>query len=282
MKRYFLHSLLLLAAVIVMQSCSEDKLTPSVFDPDSVEYTEIDLWMIENFVKPYNIEILYKWQDIQSDYTHNLTPPAEEKAWGFADALKKIWCDPYMNVAGKYFFKKLAPKQFVLIGSIKYNSSGTYTKGSAEAGRKIIIYEVDQYDPKNAVRLKRYMKTIHHEFAHIADQTIEVPKDFERITPAYVERWDAVSDQEANNAGFITNYAMSQPSEDFAEMVGMMLSNNREEWDELMNKPDNQEAKDNLKKKEEMIVAYYRDIWDVDLYALQEACEEAIFELTNK
>ena len=71
----------------------------------------------------------------------------------------------------------------MFIGSSRYNSDGTVTKGSAEGGRKIIIYEVNQFDRTNATRLKRYMKTIHHEFTHIANQTIEFPKEYELISP---------------------------------------------------------------------------------------------------
>ena len=142
-----------------------------MYNPDEIEMTELDLWFKREFVDPYNIEILYKWKDIETEYSHNLVPPTEEKAQGFAEALKQIWCQPYMEIAGPTFFKSLSPKQFMLIGSVKYNSSGTTTKGSAEAGRKIIIYEVNDYSKANPTRIQRYMKTNHHEFAHIADQT---------------------------------------------------------------------------------------------------------------
>ena len=100
----------------------------------------------------------------------------------------------------------------MFIGSSRYNSDGTVTKGSAEGGRKIIIYEVNQFDRTNATRLKRYMKTIHHEFTHIANQTIEFPKEYELISPGYVEQWKNMKDQEAYDAGFISPYAMSSPA----------------------------------------------------------------------
>lgn len=280
MKRYILN-LLLLAFLSVMTACSDDDLGASIFDTSDDDLSTIDVWLQENFVEPYNIEILYKWTDIESDMTVNLTPTTEEKALGFSEVLKKIWCEPYVNIAGATFFKQLSPKQLVLIGSSRYNSSGTVTKGEAEGGRKITIYEIDQFSRQNATRLKRYMKTIHHEFAHIAAQTIEYPKEFEKITPDYVEEWDKIKDQDAYNKGFLSPYGMSEPGEDFAEIVGFMLSNSKEEWEKMLNYPQTEEAREKLKEKVDMVLVYYRDTWGVDLEALQAGCEQALYNVVT-
>ncbi len=45
--------------------------------------------MQANFTKPYNIEVLYKWLDIESDMAATLVPPTEDNAAGLADVLKK-------------------------------------------------------------------------------------------------------------------------------------------------------------------------------------------------
>lgn len=280
MKRYILN-LLLLVSSFMMAACSDEKLGDSIFDTSTDDLSVTDLWFQQNFVKPYNIEVLYKWKDIESDMTVNLTPPTEENAQGFSDVLLKIWCEPYVDIAGATFFKQLTPKQLLLIGSSKYNSSGTVTKGEAEGGRKITIYEIDQFDRHNATRLKRYMKTIHHEFAHIAAQTIKFPKEFEKITPDYVEEWDKIKDQDAYDKGFLSPYAMSEPGEDFAEIVGFMLSNSKEDWEKMLNYPTSQEAKDKLRQKVDMVLVYYRDTWNVDLEALQAECEAALYDVVN-
>ena len=64
-------------------------------------------------------------------------------------------------------------------------------------------------------------------------------------------------------------------------MVGIMLSNSRAEWEVLLDKPATQDGKDKLQQKLEMVLNYYRDVWNVDLYALQEECEKAIYEVVN-
>ena len=280
MKKY-IFNLLLLAFLFCVTACSDDDLGPSIFDTTTEELTELDLWMQKNFVEPYNIEVIYKWRDVETSMEYNLTPPKEDNAKGLADVLLNIWCKPYVEIGGESFFKSLSPKQLLFIGSSRYTSSGTVTKGTAEGGRKIVIFEVDQYDRTNATRLKRYMKTIHHEFAHIAAQTVEYPKEFENITPNYVEGWDKIKDQDAYDQGFLSGYAMSEPGEDFAEIVGFMLSNSAEDWEKMLDYPTSQEAKDKLKQKVEMVVIYYRDTWNVDLYALQAECEQALYDVVN-
>lgn len=74
---------------------------------------------------------------------------------------------------------------------------------------------------------------------------------------------------------------MSEPGEDFAEIVGFMLSNSAEDWEKMLDYPTSQEAKDKLKQKVEMVVIYYRDTWNVDLYALQAECEQALYDVVN-
>lgn len=53
------------------------------------------------------------------------------------DIISIAWIEPYSEVGGRDFIKKLAPRQFTLVGSFNYNPSGTITLGLAEAGAKI-------------------------------------------------------------------------------------------------------------------------------------------------
>ena len=96
-----------------------------------------------------------------------------------------------------------------------------------------------------------------------------------------MEEWDKIKDQDAYDQGFLSGYAMSEPGEDFAEIVGFMLSNSVEDWEAMLDLPSSQEAKDKLKQKVEMVVVYYRDNWNVDLYALQARCEQALNDVVN-
>ena len=133
MKKY-IFNLLLLALLFCVTACSDDDLGPSIFDTTTEELTELDLWMQKNFVEPYNIEVIYKWRDVETSMEYNLTPPKEDNAKGLADVLLNIWCKPYVEIGGESFFKSLSPKQLLFIGSSRYTSSGTVTKGMITLG----------------------------------------------------------------------------------------------------------------------------------------------------
>ena len=93
MKRYILN-LFLLVMLFSVSACSDDDLGPSIFDPSTEELTELDLWMQANFTKPYNIEVLYKWLDIESDMAATLVPPTEDNAAGVGRCSEKNLVSP--------------------------------------------------------------------------------------------------------------------------------------------------------------------------------------------
>jgi substrate import-associated zinc metallohydrolase lipoprotein len=105
------------------------------------------------------------------------------------------------------------------------------------------------------------------------------PDDFKRITPGfYTANWNNVSDYAARRDGFVTAYAMSAPDEDFVEMISMMLIEGKAGFDKIVNSIpagasingiSQAEAKEKLRKKESMVVAYYKDVWGMDFYRLQ-------------
>ena len=56
------------AAALAMVSCSEDELNPnSIFNTESPERNEFDNWILENYVAQYNIDLKYRFSDIESD-----------------------------------------------------------------------------------------------------------------------------------------------------------------------------------------------------------------------
>ena len=55
---------------------------------------------------------------------------------------------PYVEEAGKVFYNKYSPKFFILSGSNEYNSEGSITLGTAEGGRKVILYGVNLFKIK--------------------------------------------------------------------------------------------------------------------------------------
>ena len=55
-------------------SCGEDDLEDSKFRKMTVERNEFDNWLLANYVQPYNIDLKYQLEDIETDMSYNLVP----------------------------------------------------------------------------------------------------------------------------------------------------------------------------------------------------------------
>ena len=121
--------------------------------------------------------------------------------------------------------------------------------GTAEGGKKIRLLGVNYVDElkKSRAGLDEYfLKTIHHEFVHILNQTKDYPREFDKITPnGYVN--DAWSSDERKDGylprGFITNYAQKEAREDFAEMVSTYIVSTPERWEAMMKEAEGQTSR---------------------------------------
>jgi substrate import-associated zinc metallohydrolase lipoprotein len=251
----------------------------------------IDNWIYNYLTKPFNISVKYKWDQFELELNKNLVPPREEKIVPVMEAVKKVWIDTYIAEAGDVFMRTYCPKFFVLCGSASWNTDGTITLGTAEGGRKVVLYVLNDfrtkampgYTPSDSATIKQMFHTIEHEFGHILHQNVLYPEDFKRITPGlYSANWNNVSDNAARRD------ASSAPDEDFVEMISMMLIEGRAGFDKIVNAipagtsingTSQADAKAKLRKKESMVVAYYKDVWGIDFYRLQTRVRGAVDDL---
>jgi substrate import-associated zinc metallohydrolase lipoprotein len=253
----------------------------------------IDQWLHDTLTVPFNIATKYKWDQFELEVNKTIVPPKEEKVIPVMRSVKKTWIDPYIAQAGELFFKKYSPKFFVLAGSASWNLDGSITLGTAEGGRKVVLYLLNDfknktmpgYVPADSVVPKQMFHVIHHEFSHILDQEIRRPIEFDAVTQGfYTSDWINTNDFEALKDGFITAYALSNPSEDFAEMVSIMLIEGKAGFDGMVNSITGTslrgttpaEAKAKLRLKESLVVDYYKKAWSIDFYSLQSRVRTAI------
>jgi len=291
---------ILFCLLILLGSCSKD-------DPENVdnipglggdtwEPGPIDNWIRDNLTTPYNITAKYKWDQGELEFNRTLVPPKEEKIIPVLSAIKTVWIDNYVAVAGDLFMKRYSPKFFVLVGSASYNPDGTITLGTAEGGRRILLYVLNDfrikgmsdYVPQDSLNVKEMFHTIEHEFGHILHQTVLYTPDFKRISVGmYTSNWNNVTDAEARADGFVTAYAMAAPDEDFVEMISMMLTEGKGGFDVIVNSitgtsPNGTTAavaQSRLRQKETIVVNYFKDTWNIDFYNLQARTRASIVQL---
>ena len=148
MTRFLLILVLPVLAMVYLGSCSEDvDFGPSIYDTSTPYLSDVDKWIRENYIGPHNIEVIYKWSDIEAETDKNLTPPRADTVVPFLRVVKKAWLDTYITLCGKDVMNPIFPKQLLLLGSNAYNTDGTVTQGTAEGGKKIVLYNLDEFDP---------------------------------------------------------------------------------------------------------------------------------------
>lgn len=274
---------LILIPILFLSACKEeDDLGPSIIDTSSPTLNAVDTWIREQYTTPYNIEVKYKWDDSELENDKILVPPLMDKVLPFLTTMRDVWINPYKIEGGDDFIKTYIPKLLVLVGSRNYNNDGTIKQGQAESGKKVTIYELNYFDPENIPLIKRQFHVMHHEFAHILHQTVMYPVEHKKLTPqGYTSTWFNFTDEEANEEGFITNYAKADPNEDFVEMIATMLTNSKEEYDAIIDGITSDEAKAVLRVKESYVVNYFAQIWNIDIYSLQQRINDAML-ITNE
>jgi len=272
-------------------ACQEEELSSeSVIIDSNTASTPFDGWILENYTKPYNIDLIYRANNREYPIEYTLAPPKYGHAVGVAKILQHLWLGTYNDLKGTTFTKTYIPKVIILVGSGMYNS-GSVTVGEAEGGVKITFARINDLDLENltlatltggtvytgtGTESSGMIKTAFHEFAHILTQTKPLPETFSLITPnAYVgEDWNAngTTPQAAWTTGFATKYSKHSPSEDFAEIVSVYTTRGAANWDQLLVSAGATGAAI-INLKTQAINRYLQTSWNTNLDAMRKAFE---------
>ncbi|RAJ77437.1 substrate import-associated zinc metallohydrolase lipoprotein [Chitinophaga dinghuensis] len=297
-----LKSLLLLLACCCLFACSKRDTMDIVEDipglgGDTWKQGTIDKYLYDSLTAPFNVAVKYKWDQFEFEVNKTLVPPKEEKVIPVVEAIRKVWISTYIAEADSLFFKKYCPKFLILSGSASWNANGTITLGTAEGGRKVVLYLINEFRTKtmpgyklsDSATVKQMFHVIEHEFGHILHQNTMYPVDFKRVTPGlYTGNWNNISDAAAHRDGFVTAYAMSGFDDDFVEMISMMLVEGKAGFDKIVNSipagnstngTPQATAKASLRAKEAIVVNYFDKVWHIDFYSLQNRTRTEIEKL---
>ena len=277
MKRYLqiLPAGLLLSAVPT--SCSEEELEPvSVITLDAQVPNDFDKWLEANYVRPYNIEFKYRYENNETDLNYYTVPAAMSDCIIMAHLVKYLCIDSYDEVAGALFTRTYFPKEFFLMGEWEYRNNGVFTLGTAEGGKKIILMGINYLTThlSSATRLNHYyLKTVHHEFTHILNQTKDFPVSFSQVSGSsdagYVsDSWNSSDYSNYLERGFITAYAQHSDREDFAECMSMYVTNTAEWWAGQVAGAGS--GGDAISAKITIVKSYMQDTFGIDLDGLRD------------
>lgn len=284
--------LLATAIVFVFGACSEDdEPNPdvSVINMGTGEQNDFDKYLEKTFVEPYNIDFVYKWQDIEGDMDYALVPASYENSIKMANLIKYLCLDAYEEVAPEGFLKKYFPKMFMMVGSAGFKNNGEYTLGTAEGGLKITLYLINDLDVTDVERLySHYFRTIFHEFSHILHQTKDYTTDFDKISAtdyisgSWSQAWRGTAKQtERWSKGFISDYASSEVNEDFVELIAHYITYTDASW-EAMLVAAGDTGRSIIEQKMAIIKSYFKEVWEIDLDKLREAIDSRAKKLDEQ
>lgn len=277
MKLKYVYYAACLVGAMAFASCNEDEVDRSVsviIDSDHVE-NDFDRWLYHELVLPYNIEVKYRYEDIESDMDYQLVPADYQKSVQLTHLVKFLCLEAYDEITGsKDFMRSYFPKMIVMTGSAAFQNNNSKVLGQAEGGRKITLFEVNEMDPDNiALLTKNYFHTIHHEFAHILHQTIPYDPSFDQISGSMYRGDDCFdyyqySDALAQQDGFITAYAATEGAEDFVEIISNYVTKTADDWNGILANAG--DGADIIEQKFNIVYNYMNDTWHINLNTLRD------------
>ena len=304
MKKY-LYPILILVT-LTLSACTTDRLSSeSVIKDSTIEMNDFDRWLEINFLKPYNIDFKYRFTMDESDKGFWNVPADIDASIIYAHLVKYLCVDTYDEVAGIDFTRSYFPKMFFLVGTWEYRNNGSIVLGTAEAGKKIMLsgvnelplvfdYFADDADALADYLSNYYIKTIHHEFTHILNQTKTYPESFGQITSTtYVGDACFDTDQYWRGRGYITAYAQSEHREDFAEVVSEYITHKAGWWEEQLaaarsetakvreTTPDAPYGDELLQAKMDIVKTYLQDSWNIDIDQLRDVIIRRFDDVVN-
>jgi hypothetical protein len=298
MKKNILALSLLAVVAAGFTACSSDDLSSeSVIKSSTTSETVFDKWLYKNYVVPYNIQIQWRYEDNESDMAYYDVPADSAQSVELAHIVKYTCVEAYTEVAGIDFTRRYFPKLFSFLGEFEYDNSGTMKLGTAEDGKKIRllgINHLDQYKNNRSALDELYLKTIHHEFVHIVNQTKDYPRDFGKVTPTgYVnDSWSSDAYGTGfEKRGFVTAYSQKEEREDFAEVVSTYIISTPAQWKAILQKATIMDANGTaakeqpgvtaIEKKLEICKRYYKEAFNVDLDKVRDAVIERENNVVN-
>lgn len=280
MKKNIFKTLSFIALLGIMVSCRKEAalnvdLTKYNID-NPVANTDLDAWLKTTFLDEYNMDVIYRYTRYYYDNDKNVAPSNIAQVRPQMQTVLDGFILPYRKIAGVTFIKKSVPKEWVMFGSGAYQTDGSMILATASAGRRVTIYDVNNFNVNDASLVVGKLKTIHHEFTHILNQLVPMPADFQNITKStYNATWTTVADVTARDNGYVTPYASSEPVEDFAEMTSHLLVFGQAWFDARANAAS-AVGKAALKAKEASVVQYFTINLGVDFRKLQQEVQNVV------
>jgi hypothetical protein len=249
MMKQSIYLTLTLALGLTLASCSKDQLSErSVLPPVSEQQSELDRWCQEHITRPYQAEVIYRWDRNYAERSTHTYPPRLEQVRPVLEALEATVLSLYRD---KQFFTSsdFIPAHpllhIYLYGGANRDGQGVDLLFNRKAPSiELYIYNVDTFSPTNPVEVYRLVRSAQHQIGrHL--MTIH-PYDHDRFLSLGSDRYSSTTEPFADayrsyeksgrlreglglnryaySRGFYSILGMLGAREDLAEMYSVTLT----------------------------------------------------------
>lgn len=151
--------------------CTKEHLSSnSVVEANIVQQTttKLDEYIQREFVQPYGIDIVYRWDGNNSPKGEYTYPAKPEKVQEVLNAIKFLWLETYSlsNVGGKDFLKGKIPLKIYMYGGNNVDANAIeLINNTTSSAIEMRLYNVNTFDPKDFAEVFILMRSVHHQFA---------------------------------------------------------------------------------------------------------------------
>jgi substrate import-associated zinc metallohydrolase lipoprotein len=289
------------SSVLLLTACStEAPLRESELDVSSPPLSSTDQWIATNLVTPYNIRVIYRWNQNATNHNQYLVPPKFENVVPVLKKIKRMWLDSFVDIGRPDMVKKMSARELVLVGGRNMLPGGNFEmQGLAEVGQRITLFEVDRVENLDLTEdgddfnwYTQFLQTIVHENIHILNNNIDFDKKgFQALNElhGYRSDWNTINRNQAVDWGFITPYAMANVDEDFAETTTTLLLTNDEEYTNMVwiskhtEKPNPDEySYKKLMQKKRFIENYFKEAFKIDFNKLRATVRKNVLQVVKE
>lgn len=247
--------ILLLSIIIPVLLCAgcKEKLSPeSVVEANRrvVEPSELDAWIAANLVKPYNVDVQYRWDKNVVGTSALVYPPQVDKVQEVLEAVVELGLELFTHpdLGLENFLKGRAPLRIVLYGGGNPDHNGVeLLYNPATSSAEMSIYNVNEYDPKKPEQVYRLARSIYHQMARRLIELLPYDRDaFLKISaPRYTRgSTELIASPLGNTAalkeklglngwanvrGLYTMLGFLSAEDDFAEIISATLVSSQQE-----------------------------------------------------
>ena len=153
---------------MTLTSLLEDQLSErSVLPPVSEQQSELDRWCQEHITRPYQAEVIYRWDRNHAERSTHTYPPRLEQVRPVLEALEATVLSLYRD---KQFFisSDFIPAhpllRIYLYGGANRDGQGVDLLFNRKAPSiELYIYNVDTFSPTNPVEVYRLVRSAQHQ-----------------------------------------------------------------------------------------------------------------------